>query len=63
MRKSNAYPIGHMERLGRCVIKKVQDYGYKYHVYAGVIRHKFATIKKAREFAYQDFLSHATQLR
>lgn len=46
--------IGYTERLGRCVLKKVREYGYKYHVYVGESFYRFATIGKAREFALQD---------
>ena len=47
-------PLGYIEKRGRCVIKKVSDYGYKYHVFFGTSFKRFATIQKAREFAFDD---------
>jgi hypothetical protein len=47
-------PIGYIEKRGRCTIKKVRDYGYKYHVFYGQCFRQFATIGKAREFALND---------
>lgn len=49
--------LGYTERLGRCIIKKVRDYGYKYHVYYGQSFRQFATIGKARAFA-TDYHQH-----
>lgn len=44
-------PIGYMEKVGSCIIKKVSNYGKKYTVYKGMCSWRFADIHKAREFA------------
>ena len=50
--------IGYIEKLGRCTIKKVRDYGYKYKVFFGQSYRQFATIGKARQFALEDWQAH-----
>ena len=54
------YPLNYTERLGRCIIKKVRDYGYKYRVSFGTSFRQFAAIGQAREFAREDYRTHAT---
>ena len=44
-------PIGYIEKVGRCIIKKVSSYGRKYVVYEGQCFWRFATIHQARAFA------------
>lgn len=53
-------PLGHIEHIGRCTIKKVCEYGYKYRVFVGSSVHKFATIRLARNFAINDFHQNAS---
>lgn len=52
-------PIGYIEKRGRCTIKKVRDYGYKYRVYYAQSFRQFATIGQAREFALEDCRRYA----
>ena len=51
MTKDYTKPIGYIEQIGRCVIKKVANYGKKYIVYEGMCFWRFADIHKARKFA------------
>lgn len=44
-------PVGYIEHVGHCIIKKVSNYGKKYTVYKGVLFWRFADIHKARQFA------------
>lgn len=46
--KSYVKPIGYIEKIGRCIIKKVQNYGMKYRVSEGQVAWHFADIHKAR---------------
>ena len=55
MTKKSTKPIGYIEKLGRCLIKKVGNYGKKYIVYEGQCFWRFATIRQAREFVYHRF--------
>ena len=55
-------PLGYTEKIGRCIIKKVRDYGYKYHVHYGSSFRQFGTIGKAREFANAYYTTHAPRL-
>ena len=50
--KSYVKPIGYIEKIGGCVLKKVSAYGKKYIVYKGCYYCRFATIQQARLFAY-----------
>ena len=49
--KHQCKPLGYMEKIGSCVIKKVSHYGKKYIVYKGQLFYRFADLRKAREFA------------
>lgn len=44
-------PVGYVESIGQCIIKKVAHYGKKYIVYKGQCFWRFATIQQARKFA------------
>jgi len=52
----NSKPIGYIERIGRCVIKKVSLYGKKYIVYEGQVFWRFATLRRARHHACERLL-------
>ena len=52
--KKNWYPLNYTEHIGRCIIRKVREYGYKYRVTYGPCSKQFATIQKARDFAFSD---------
>lgn len=46
-------PVGYIEKVGRCTIKKVQHYGYKYRLFIGQCFYKFASLEQARAYAKQ----------
>lgn len=48
-------PVGYIERVGDCIIKKVANYGKKYIVYQGRCFWRMATIRQARLLAYERF--------